>query len=209
MGTRAGLYLRFLLKKIAENKMELLCVWMPKYFWKCSPKSLLKIAIVFVDYVRRVILSCIRKLDWLVVWLWTDYIDSACQKQVLILNASISVVQGFSKMVSVMHLGLDVWALTHACFYMFKTEKLKASFENRSLILLYLQFPYLWNGDGDNTYHPADGKASCRKFLCLPYIAVGGRTFTVITGNVCTWNLVPLEVADQGHGQHHGQRVQQ
>lgn len=44
----------------------------------------------------------------LVVWLWTNYIDSVCQKQVPILNASVSVVQGFSKMVRVMHLGLDV-----------------------------------------------------------------------------------------------------
>lgn len=44
----------------------------------------------------------------LVVWLWTNYIDAVCQKQVLILNACISFVQGFSKMVSVMYLGLDV-----------------------------------------------------------------------------------------------------
>lgn len=118
----------------------------------------------------------------LVVWLWTNYIDSVCQKQVPILNASVSVVQGFSKMVRVMHLGLDVWALTHACFNMFKTEKMKASFENRSLILLYLQFPCLWNGDSNNTYHPADGKESHWKFLRLPYTAVGGRTFTVTMG---------------------------
>lgn len=44
----------------------------------------------------------------LVVWLSTNYIDSVCQKQVLVLNASISLVQGFSKTVSMMHLGLDV-----------------------------------------------------------------------------------------------------
>lgn len=153
---------------------------MPKYLWKSSPKSPLKIAIEFVGYVRHI--TRLYMQIRLVVWLWTNYIDSACQKQVLILNASFSVVQGFSKMMSVMHLGLDVWALTHACFYMFKTKKLKASFENRRLSLLYLQFPYLWNGDGDNTYHPADGKESCRKFLCLPYSAAGSRTYTVITG---------------------------
>lgn len=37
-----------------------------------------------------------------------DKLHRLCQKQVPILNASVSVVQGFSKMVRVMHLGLDV-----------------------------------------------------------------------------------------------------
>lgn len=98
------------------------------------------------------------------------------------MSGSISVVHEFSEMISMMHLGLGVWARTNACFYMFKTEKSKANVENRSLILLYVQFPCLWNGDGANTHHSADGEENCRNFPCLPYSAVGGRTFTVITG---------------------------
>lgn len=58
----------------------------------------------------------------LVVWLCTNYTDSVCQKQVLILNACVAVMQGFAKTVSAMHLGLDVRALTHGWLYMLKIE---------------------------------------------------------------------------------------
>lgn len=67
----------------------------------------------------------------LVVWLCTNDTDSLSEAGA-----------GFERLhCSAMHLGLDVRALTHGWFYMFKTEKLKAGFENRILILLY--FPYL------------------------------------------------------------------
>lgn len=77
---------------------------------------------------------------------------------------------------------MQLGVLTHACFAMLKPEKLTASFENRSSILLSLQLPSLRRGDADNTYHPADGKNAAGRFLCLPHPAVGGRTVTALPG---------------------------
>lgn len=95
---------------------------------------------------------------------------------------------------------MQLGALTHACFAMLKPEKLTASFENRSLILLSLQLPSLQRGDGDNTYHPADGKNAAgdfSAFLTPLWVAEQSQLFQ---GNACARNPVPSQ-GGEGHGQ--------